>query len=78
MENTMLNSKLLISSAVAAVTSLAASGAFAGPAPQPNYSFEKCFGVVKAGLNDCSQPIASEDEQIQIVVNGEFYGYESI
>jgi uncharacterized membrane protein len=53
MEKTMLNSKLLISSAVAAVTSLAASGAFAGPAAQPDYTFEKCFGVVKAGLNDC-------------------------
>src|SRR5438128_1582640 len=52
-ENTMLNSRLLISSAVAAVTSLAASGAFAGPAPQPDYSFEKCFGVSKAGVNDC-------------------------
>ena len=49
----MLNSKLLIGSALAAVTSLAAGGAFAGPAPQPDYSFEKCFGVVKAGLNDC-------------------------
>ena len=49
----MLNSKLLISSALAAVTSLAASGAFAGPAAQPDFTFEKCFGIVKAGLNDC-------------------------
>jgi uncharacterized membrane protein len=53
MENTMLNSKLLISSALAAVASLAAGGAFAGPAAQPNYTFEKCYGVAKAGLNDC-------------------------
>src|SRR6266700_2935225 len=29
-------------------------------------------------LTTGAQPIASEDEQIQIVVNGEFYGYESI
>lgn len=49
----MINSKLLIGSAFAAVASLATSGAFAGPAEQPGYSFEKCFGVVKAGLNDC-------------------------
>jgi uncharacterized membrane protein len=49
----MTNSKLLIGSAFAAVASLAASGAFAGPAEQPNYSFEKCYGVVKAGQNDC-------------------------
>jgi asparagine synthase (glutamine-hydrolysing) len=29
-------------------------------------------------LSTGDQPIASEDEQIRIVVNGEFYGYESI
>ena len=29
-------------------------------------------------LTTGGQPIASEDEQIRIVVNGEFYGYESI
>ena len=23
------------------------------PAPQPTYKFEKCYGVVKAGKNDC-------------------------
>jgi uncharacterized membrane protein len=53
MEKTMINTKLLIGSAMAAVASLAASGALAGPAEQPNYSFEKCYGVVKTGLNDC-------------------------
>ncbi len=25
----------------------------AGPAEQPAYKFEKCFGVAKAGKNDC-------------------------
>jgi asparagine synthase (glutamine-hydrolysing) len=29
-------------------------------------------------LTSGDQPIASEDEQVQIVVNGEFYGFESI
>src|ERR1700739_2886999 len=29
-------------------------------------------------LETGDQPIASEDERIRIVVNGEFYGYESI
>ena len=24
-----------------------------GPAPKPDYKFEKCYGVVKAGKNDC-------------------------
>lgn len=45
--------RLLIGSAIAAVASMSASGASAGPAVKPDFSFEKCFGVVKAGLNDC-------------------------
>lgn len=49
----MINTKSLIGSAFAAATTLAASAAFAGPAAQPGYSFEKCYGVVKAGQNDC-------------------------
>lgn len=50
----MTNTKIIVSSALAALTSLAASGTFAQtPAEQPNYTFEKCYGVVKAGLNDC-------------------------
>jgi uncharacterized membrane protein len=51
----MINTKLLVGSALAAMASLAASATIAqsGPAAQPEYSFEKCFGVVKAGNNDC-------------------------
>jgi uncharacterized membrane protein len=49
----MNSTKILIGSALAAMTSMAASSAFAGPAAQPEFSFEKCYGVVKAGLNDC-------------------------
>jgi uncharacterized membrane protein len=50
----MLNTRTLIGSALAAATTLGATAAaFAGPAAQPNYSFEKCYGVVKAGQNDC-------------------------
>jgi uncharacterized membrane protein len=51
----MTDTKILVSSALAALTALAASAALAqtGPAPQPDYTFEKCYGVVKAGLNDC-------------------------
>ncbi len=49
----MINTRTLIGSALAAATSLAASGAIAGPAAQPDFSFEKCYGVVKAGQNDC-------------------------
>lgn len=49
----MTNTKLLVGSALAALASLAASSAIAGPAEKPDYTFEKCYGVVKAGLNDC-------------------------
>lgn len=35
----------------AAVTTVTV--AQAGPAAQPAYKFEKCYGVVKAGSNDC-------------------------
>jgi len=27
--------------------------AMAGPAAVPNYQAEKCYGIAKAGLNDC-------------------------
>lgn len=44
----------LITSAMAAAISFAAAGAaFAGPAATPNFEHEKCYGVVKAGKNDC-------------------------
>ena len=49
----MNSTRILIGSALAAMTSMAASSALAGPAAQPEFSFEKCYGVVKAGLNDC-------------------------
>lgn len=51
----MTDTKILISSALAALTALAASAALAqtGPAAKPDFSFEKCYGVAKAGLNDC-------------------------
>ncbi|MDU0365536.1 DUF2282 domain-containing protein, partial [Rhizobium sp. 25PS6] len=49
----MNSTRILIGSALAAITSMAASSAIAGPAAQPEFSFEKCYGVVKAGLNDC-------------------------
>jgi uncharacterized membrane protein len=55
MEFNMITTKLLVGSALAAMASLASSAAIAqaGPAAAPEYSFEKCYGVVKAGNNDC-------------------------
>jgi uncharacterized membrane protein len=51
----MTDTKTLVSSALAALATLAATAAIAqsAPAEKPTYSFEKCYGLVKAGLNDC-------------------------
>ncbi|MFN0313998.1 MAG: DUF2282 domain-containing protein [Burkholderiales bacterium] len=42
----------VIASAVAAVLAMPAV-VQGGPAPKPNFDAEKCFGIVKAGKNDC-------------------------
>jgi uncharacterized membrane protein len=47
-----MNKSLWIASAVAAAVALPIVTASAGPVAQPPKS-EKCFGVVKAGQNDC-------------------------
>ena len=51
----MTDTKSLVSSALAALAALAATAvvAQAGPVANPGADFEKCYGVVKAGLNDC-------------------------
>jgi uncharacterized membrane protein len=54
-ETNMTDVRKLTGTALAALAALATSSAFAqnGPAEKPAYTFEKCYGVVKAGLNDC-------------------------
>ena len=50
----MKTSHVLIASAVAAALTLPyASPSQAGPAPKPKFQSEKCFGIAKAGKNDC-------------------------
>ncbi len=47
--------KLAISAVIsAAILGLSATGAFAHLEPQKGEDMEKCYGVVKAGKNDCS------------------------
>ncbi len=48
----MKTSQLLIASAVAAALAMPIASQ-AGPAPKPKFEAEKCYGVVKAGKNDC-------------------------
>ena len=43
----------LASALVGSMAISAVAVAQTGPAPKPEFKFEKCFGVVKAGKNDC-------------------------
>lgn len=51
----MSSTKTIVNSALAALAALAANATIAesGPAEKPEFAFEKCYGVSKAGLNDC-------------------------
>lgn len=50
-----MDMKRAIEGAIAGVLSLGvlSATAQAGPAEAPKFAFEKCYGVVKAGKNDC-------------------------
>jgi uncharacterized membrane protein len=53
-ENTMTHSVFAASALAAAVALAMAVPAKAAPVPDPGSGFEKCFGVAKAGKNDCA------------------------
>ena len=48
-----MNKRVLIASALAAAIAAPALVS-AGPAPEPTFKAEKCYGVAKAGKNDCA------------------------
>ena len=48
----MTTAQLLVASAVAAALAMPYV-AHAGPAPKPKFQAEKCYGIAKAGKNDC-------------------------
>ena len=53
-------SKIVLASAAAGALALpVALNAQAGPAAKPDFKFEKCYGVVKAGKNDCQTATSS-------------------
>ena len=50
-----MKTALLTASAVAVALSFAVIGAAkAGPAAEPKFDHEKCYGVAQAGKNDCA------------------------
>ena len=48
-----MNTRLFLASAVAAAIAVPAITG-AQPAPAPKFDAEKCYGVAKAGKNDCA------------------------
>ena len=49
----MKNAALVASALAAAILLTATASAKAGPAAVPSFDHEKCYGVAKAGMNDC-------------------------
>jgi uncharacterized membrane protein len=49
-----MNKRMIIASSVAAAIAGVALVAKAGPAPEPTFKAEKCYGIAKAGKNDCA------------------------
>ena len=50
-----MNKRLVIASALAAaVAAPSLAMAQGGPAPAPTFKAEKCYGLAKAGKNDCA------------------------
>jgi uncharacterized membrane protein len=48
-----MNKRMLIASALAAAIA-GPSLVSAAPAPEPTFKAEKCYGIAKAGKNDCA------------------------
>jgi uncharacterized membrane protein len=56
MSKSNLTLKLTAAGIAAAVAAAAAQASAQVNVPKPSYKFEKCYGVVKAGHNDCFSP----------------------
>ena len=55
-----MKSSMYVASALAAALALPlVAQAQSGPAPVPTFEFEKCYGVAKAGSNDCQTAASS-------------------
>lgn len=66
-----MNKKAMVGSAIAGVLAMGmASLANAAPAPKPNFQFEKCYGIAKAGQNDCAAADGSHSCAGQSKVSG--------
>lgn len=49
-----MHRSLIVSAIAAAIILPGAALAQSGPAPAPTFTAEKCYGIAKAGANDCA------------------------
>jgi uncharacterized membrane protein len=49
-----MNTRFIVASAIAAAVAAPALMTAQGPAPTPSFKAEKCYGIAKAGKNDCA------------------------
>jgi len=49
-----MNKRFVIASAIAAAIAGPSLLSAQGPAPAPSFQAEKCYGIAKAGKNDCA------------------------
>lgn len=49
-----MNQRFVVASALAAAIALPAVMTAQKPAPTPSFKAEKCYGIAKAGQNDCA------------------------
>jgi uncharacterized membrane protein len=49
-----MNKRVFIASALAAAVAAPSLASAQTPAPAPNFKAEKCYGLAKAGKNDCA------------------------
>jgi uncharacterized membrane protein len=49
-----MDTRLLAASVLSAALLVTAAAAQAGPAPEPTFKAEKCYGISAAGKNDCA------------------------
>jgi uncharacterized membrane protein len=49
-----MNTRFIVASAIAAAVAAPALVTAQGPAPTPSFKAEKCYGIAKAGKNDCA------------------------
>jgi uncharacterized membrane protein len=49
-----MNRRVVLASALAAAVAAPTLASAQGPAPAPSFKAEKCYGIAKAGKNDCA------------------------